>query len=92
MFKPRSRTTKFGVKRIVRDNYGGLKWYDTIKEIHKRDGDSCMECGVYLGKAKGEIHHIKPLSRGGTTTKANLTKLCKDCHDGKHRHLAARRR
>lgn len=85
--RPRSRTTKFGVKRIVRDNYGGLKWYDTIKEIHKRDGDSCAQCGAYLGKSNGDIHHIKPLSRGGVTTKSNLIKLCGRCHASKHKHL-----
>ena len=27
-----------------------------------------------------EIHHIKPISQGGTNTKDNLICLCHDCH------------
>jgi 5-methylcytosine-specific restriction protein A len=38
----------------------------------------CLEKGVYTPTA--EIHHIKPLSQGGTHDRKNLKALCKACH------------
>jgi 5-methylcytosine-specific restriction protein A len=30
--------------------------------------------------AAAEVHHILPLSQGGTHAEANLMALCKECH------------
>jgi len=41
----------------------------------------CAEC-MARGRATpaSEVHHILPLSRGGTNDEANLAALCKPCH------------
>lgn len=41
----------------------------------------CEEC-LKAGKVTPaeEVHHIKPLSRGGTHAEGNLMALCKPCH------------
>nr|DAQ42308.1 MAG TPA: HNH endonuclease [Caudoviricetes sp.] len=41
----------------------------------------CEECGKrgILTPAE-EVHHIKPLSRGGTHAEDNLMSLCTSCH------------
>jgi 5-methylcytosine-specific restriction protein A len=97
--KPIFRRNKSGVTRIVRDSYSnknaGTSWYEISKAVKVRDMYCCVSCktpekpklGVYH-----EVHHIKPLSRGGTTTKANLITLCKACHDRRHPHLSGRSR
>ncbi len=46
---------------------------------HYQDGTRC-ENTRYL-----EIHHIKPLAKGGTNTLENLTTLCSGHHSGLHR-------
>lgn len=93
--KPRSRYSKnaAGVARIQRDNYGP-KWYNTVNEVQNRDGNECMACGVKSGglhkdgsKVHMHTHHARKLSRGGTTTKANLVTICDKCHEKRHSHM-----
>jgi 5-methylcytosine-specific restriction endonuclease McrA len=80
-----------GVTRIIHDRYSPTgsseSWYSISDRVRERDGYTCTSCGTYLGKGKGDIHHIRPLSRGGTTTMANLTLKCKECHADRHIHL-----
>ena len=41
--------------------------------------EMCKRKGIY--KAAQEVHHIKPLSQGGSLTDfSNLMALCKSCH------------
>ena len=40
--------------------------------------ERCLENGVYTPTE--QIHHIKPLSQGGTHDRENLMALCKSCH------------
>ena len=40
--------------------------------------EECRKCG--LTKPAVEVHHILPLSRGGTHAEENLMSLCKPCH------------
>lgn len=90
--KPVVRKHKNGNVRIVRDSYSNAttNWYDIAKEVKKRDGYKCVSCkkpedpksSVYH-----DVHHIRSLSKGGTTTKANLITLCKVCHGKRHKHL-----
>lgn len=83
------RTNKFGVSTVRRDTYGRPSdWYALVKEVRERDGCRCVKCGATEDL---ETHHIRPLSRGGTTTKSNLMTICKDCHNGVHVHLHRRR-
>lgn len=89
----RSRSTIGGVKRIIRDSYSNkaLKqnWWDIRKRVNERDGGVCqMLIGSRpCGAKANDIHHIIPLSRGGTTTFSNLIAVCKSCHEKRHSHL-----
>ena len=40
--------------------------------------EKCLERGV--AEKATEVHHIVPLSRGGTHAASNLMALCKSCH------------
>lgn len=87
-FRPyHKRKTFSGVSRTVRDSYGSWsEWGAMTKEVAKRDGKACFDCGTSDPSKGFETHHILPLSRGGTTSKSNLKYLCFRCHDRKHPH------
>lgn len=75
---------------LVRDTYAnGQKggWWEIRKRVLERDSYKCVQCG---NKAE-EVHHLIPLSRGGTTAMSNLVSLCKRCHDKQHFHLRNRK-
>ena len=55
---------------------------ETKRTVLDRFDNSCANCGekeTYL-----EIHHIVPLSRGGTDNIGNLVPLCWNCHQLAH--------
>lgn len=89
--KPFIRHHKSGVSRIVRANYNTnqygqdkkAEWWRISGEVRKRDNNRCIWCG----KPASQVHHIKPLSRGGLTVKANLGCVCDECHDKRHPHM-----
>lgn len=85
------KTSKQRVAKITRDGYGdATSWYSLCAEIRKRDGHKCVKCDTPEDRTLGvyhDVHHVRPLSKGGTTTKANLILLCKNCHEGKHKHM-----
>lgn len=90
--KTRRRSGVVGVKRA---GYGThAEWHAICKRVHARDNNRCRKCGAPEHPvAKGvyhDTHHIIPLSRGGTTTMANLITLCDNCHTGKHPHMQKR--
>lgn len=45
--------------------------------VLNRDGNECLRCGSTTDL---EVHHIIPVSRGGSDETANLATLCSDCH------------
>ncbi len=45
--------------------------------VLERDGYKCRQCGK---RGDLEVHHIKPLSRGGSPAPKNCLTLCVDCH------------
>lgn len=47
------------------------------KEILKRDNHACRNCG---SDEHLEVHHIIPVTMGGTKDESNLCTLCSDCH------------
>lgn len=74
---------------LVRETYSnGIKndWWSIRKKVLERDNYKCVKCG----QPAQEVHHLIPLSKGGTTTLSNLISLCKDCHDRQHFHLRNR--
>lgn len=85
--KPFVKHTPYGAK-IQRDNYGS-NWWAIRKEVFDRDEGVCQESGVRgkCGRPGVDVHHVIPLSRGGTTTKSNLITVCKEHHEAKHHHM-----
>ena len=47
--------------------------------------EDCLQFGLRPVQRSEEVHHIKPLSKGGTHAASNLRALCKSCHS---RHTA----
>ncbi len=50
------------------------------QEVFERDGNKCQECGSVLEPSLVDIHHILPISRGGSNELSNLITLCRNCH------------
>jgi 5-methylcytosine-specific restriction protein A len=73
------RYEKYERDPAVRKRYGH-RWRQ-IRARFVRDNPLCVEC---LKQDKltpvEEVHHIVPLSKGGTHAKSNLMALCKSCH------------
>lgn len=93
--KPFIRRHKSGVSHIVRANYntnqfGQQKkagWYEIAARVRIRDRNTCIWCK----NPASEVHHIKPLSRGGLTSMSNLACICETCHNKRHGHMHAER-
>lgn len=52
------------------------------QRIRNRDNQKCQNCGQ-----KGvelHVHHVVPLSDGGSNDPSNLTTLCVECHNAIH--------
>ena len=92
--RPRVKKRVSGSARIVRDSYSNDKvsWWTIRKEVFLRDQKKCqVRVGGRICNAPGvDVHHIIPLSRGGTTTKANLITVCEDHHQARHTNRKAR--
>lgn len=64
-------------------------WDSRRKQVYRRDGFQCQECGRYggpRGDAELHAHHNTPIADGGSHDLSNLTTLCKDCHAETHEH------
>lgn len=67
------------------DRYIPRDIYNKIKKKNK-----CKVCGRNLNTRKGErlvIHHIIPISKGGTNKENNLKAMCKQCHERLHKNV-----
>ena len=88
-----SRSLFGGTKRIVRDGYSNsntkTSWWTLRKKVFDRDQGKCQsrKASGVCGRPGVDVHHCIPLSRGGTSTMANLITLCKDCHNLRHKHM-----
>lgn len=51
-------------------------------KVHKRR--KCQKCKKKLGRFEGDIHHIIPISKGGTNRFSNLMLVCEVCHEKIH--------
>ena len=73
--------------RIQRDDYGD-DWKEVCAQVKRRDNYTCQgkNCGC-TDRSQLQVHHIRPLSRGGRTVATNLLTLCERCHSKRHRHL-----
>lgn len=58
-------------------------WGKRRELVIERDGFECQNCGRG-SNSEFEVHHIVPLSKGGSNKISNLTTLCQGCHDSIH--------
>jgi anti-sigma28 factor (negative regulator of flagellin synthesis) len=56
-------------------------WEARRKQIVEREGNKCSDCGNWRHL---HLHHLKPLSKGGSNKISNLELLCEKCHSKKH--------
>jgi len=64
---------------VHHQRYG--KIWKRIRDGYIKAHPLCAEC-FKQGRltAAAEVHHVLPLSRGGTNEESNLMSLCKACH------------
>ena len=60
-------------------------WIEISQNVRRRDEYRCANCGATNEEL--HVHHIVPLSRGGTNQLGNLKTLCKSCHARIHPHM-----
>ena len=58
-------------------------WYEISAAVKRRDGYKCVKCP---NTTNLEVHHIVPVSKGGTNAMNNLITLCHKCHSKQPRH------
>lgn len=68
-----------------RNNYGRRK--DLTNKKQKAQINKPYICGCCGGKKNLELHHIVPMSCGGTDDYFNLIYLCHDCHTKIHKTI-----
>lgn len=74
---------------LGRDHYRCVKCGRSGRFPKRKRGQPFKRSGPFVGL---DVHHIKPLSRGGTNDLANLETLCRHCHETTHgRHLKGAR-
>lgn len=68
----------------------GRAW-KRIRDRYASEHPLCEEC-LKTGKLTPveEVHHIKPISQGGTHARDNLMSLCQSCHTKKHHEIGDR--
>lgn len=69
--------------------YEDWRWRYIARTVRKRDGYRCREC---VNSGLLDVHHKRPVSRGGSHFTWNLKTLCRSCHTNKHPHMRIARR
>jgi len=59
-------------------------WEELRYKIIVRDKFTCQKCGAKVGVDTAHVHHIQPLSKGGSNDPSNLITLCPVCHALQH--------
>jgi len=63
-------------------------WKELSESVKHRDGHKCSDCGA--SGVELHVHHVIPLSKGGTNDLDNLTTLCRQCHGMIHPRMGDR--
>jgi hypothetical protein len=72
-------------KERSKEQDDGRKILESVKrEIWRRDGGKCSECG---SRNNLEFHHIIPFSKGGSNTARNIELLCMECNRKKSNQI-----
>src|SRR5690242_16484087 len=61
----------------------GSQWRKFRNAALRRDQFTCKDCGAT--ECRLEVHHLCPLSKGGSNRLYNLLTLCVKCHRQRHR-------
>lgn len=70
-------------QRKERKKYG--REWKRIRDAYIKRFPNCEVCQAHMKIVPAtEIHHITPLSRGGTHDRVNLLALCHECHQKIH--------
>jgi len=60
-------------------------WDEIRRRILERDSYTCCNC--WATNTTLHVHHIVPLSCGGSSQDSNLVVLCENCHKSIHPHM-----
>jgi len=77
------RYEKYDRNPAASRRYGRV--WKRVRDAYVKEHPFCEECfkKKILVPVK-EVHHIKPLSEGGSHNKSNFISLCKSCHERIH--------
>jgi len=73
-------------QRVSRDS---PEWERAREQALKRDQYRCQHCrktAAHRWNLDFQVHHIRPVAKGGTHDLENLATLCNNCHRQLHRH------
>ena len=84
-------TAKFDMQKLKNPGIVGTQYQqgrmfgyaDKKAYLLERENYTCIYCGVHASKAKMEIEHVVPRSRGGTDSLNNLVLSCHECNQAK---------
>ena len=87
--KEAQRYEKYDRDPAVRRRYG--RAWKRIRDRYAAEHPLCEKC-LEEGRVTlmEEVHHILPVSRGGTHDRANLMSLCRSCHNKIHLEMGDR--
>jgi 5-methylcytosine-specific restriction protein A len=73
------RYERYGRDPAAKKRYG--RTWKRIRDRYIKAHPLCERCAKDMKITPAEeVHHIKPLSHGGTNDEHNLMSLCKSCH------------
>lgn len=67
-----------------RVSYDDPEWDENREKALERDNYTCQKCGKGNSESTLVVHHIGPVTHGGTHSLANLDTLCQGCHASLH--------
>jgi hypothetical protein len=70
---------------FIRESGYPSNWSELSNRIRERDEYRCKYCSS--SDRILHVHHIIPLSKGGSNSFNNLITLCEKCHIAKHPHM-----
>lgn len=84
-------TTKFDMQKLENPEITGTQYQqgrmygyaDKKAYLLERENRCCIYCGIHASKAKMEIEHVIPKSKGGTDSLNNLVLSCNACNQAK---------
>ena len=84
-------TAKFDMQKLENPNIQGVDYQrgrmygyaDKKAYLFEREQGCCIYCSIHASKAKMEIEHVVPRSRGGTDSLNNLVLSCHACNQAK---------